>query len=113
MHGDRIIQIDFGGHARAQLRVRLEPAIEPLMSGRSPEEIEALADLYFRWAKQMYLKAGILRQELRMPPRPPAPRTGAFPRASTPRARARAHGTPELPWPELLPQPPQPPKPAN
>ncbi|HYE30969.1 MAG TPA: hypothetical protein VEH27_06065 [Methylomirabilota bacterium] len=46
-----------------RVRVRLEPELEMMTVTYSSEQCRALARLYYRWAKQLYVKASILAPE--------------------------------------------------
>lgn len=82
---------------RTRIRIRLEPAIEAQCLGKSVEELERLAATHFRLAKQTWLRAAVLRQELGLPPAPrPRSSASSYPRKVR-RARA-ADATPDLPW---------------
>lgn len=68
-------------------RVKLEPALEPMTAGKHLAELEAQARVYYRWAKQIWMKAAILRADLALPPAPRSARRFPCPRSTQPFAR--------------------------
>jgi hypothetical protein len=57
--------------------ITLEPALEELAGNLTPHQRVMLAKKFFRWSKQLYVSAHILRRHAAPPPRPglrPVPR---------------------------------------
>jgi hypothetical protein len=57
--------------------ITLEPALEKLAGNLTPHQRVMLAKKFFRWSKQLYVSAQILRQAAEPPPQPalrPVPR---------------------------------------
>jgi len=50
--------------------VTLEPALERLAGSFTPHQRVMLAKKYFRWAKQLYVSAALLRLQAAAPRRP-------------------------------------------
>lgn len=82
---------------RTRIRIRLEPAIDDRSHGKSPAELERLAATHYRWAKQFWRRAEILREELGLPPLPRRKPSAPSARRKARRAADAAH-TPDLPW---------------
>lgn len=55
-------------------RVQVEPALRGAAVGKTPDELAALARVYYRWAKQLWVLETALRQDCDLPPPPPAER---------------------------------------
>jgi hypothetical protein len=70
-----------------KFRVTLEPLLEVSTAGRSVEEIEALARLHYRWSKQLFLKARLMRKDAG---EAPSPRRSRRPKSGGTSARAKS-----------------------
>lgn len=51
------------------LRVRVEPALEGMVSGMAPVERRALARKFYRWSKQLWVSAEIIERDSGAPRR--------------------------------------------
>lgn len=64
---------------KLNFRVRLEPVLEPTTYGLTPDEIDEQARAHYRWSKQLWLKATVMRRDGILvapspaPPLPPCP----------------------------------------
>lgn len=88
-----------GAEQRTRIRIRLEPVIDDRTLNLTPDQIDRMASNHFRWAKQLWLRSAILRQELGLPPKTRASRR----RRSVSPTPPRSHPTtPDLPWAEPL-----------
>ena len=64
-----------------EFRVQVEPALQGATRGKTPDELAALARVYYRWAKQLWVLEGALRRDAGPPPPPPAGRALPCPRS--------------------------------
>lgn len=53
--------MSYQGLESGQMKITLEPELELQVVGASPTERHAMARLYFRWSKQLFLSAELLR----------------------------------------------------
>lgn len=67
------------------IRVRLEPRLEKIAGDLPPAERRQMANLYYRWAKQLWTSADVL--EPRPQPEPQRRSARPVPRRSAPSVR--------------------------
>lgn len=61
------------------VRVKLEPVLEAMIYGMNVEQVERLARIHYRWAKQLCRKAEALREAEGQPPRFPFSQLSRYP----------------------------------